>query len=89
MTAVSTLAPALLATLLAPALGLASQPIARRRLTAVVAIREGAGQTLLKLLHLSQQRLHLLAQGTSLGFEGSDFLVRGHALNLPASASPS
>jgi hypothetical protein len=89
MTAVARLASPLLAALLAQALGLASQPVTRRGLTAVVAILEGAGQTLLELLHLSQQRLHLLAQGTGLGFEGGDFLVRGHALNLSAPASPS
>ena len=66
MTRMSHLAPTLLAALLPQTLGLASQPITRRRLTTVVAV---LGQPAFQLLHTRQQRLrlHLLAQGCVFG----------------------
>jgi hypothetical protein len=85
------LAATLLATLLPQTLGLAShslQSIAGGRLAAVVAVLESRSQALLELLHLSKQRLHLLAQSGILGSERDLFFWR-HAPSLPAAASPS
>jgi hypothetical protein len=76
---------ALLATLLAQTLGLASQPVAGWRLTAIVAILR---QTGFQFLHAFQQRLHLFAQGRVLRSQRGLFFWR-HAPSLPASASPS
>ena len=57
-----------------------------RRLTAVVAVFVGSGQTFLELLHLGEQRLQLLSQGRVLRLQTMLFFWC-HALSLPAAAT--
>lgn len=66
----------------------ADQPIARRRLAAVVTI---LGQPAFQVLHTCHQRLQLLPQRGVLGLEGDvlvlQFLAR-HNPSLPTPATP-
>jgi hypothetical protein len=84
--AMARLASRFLPALLAQALRLAGEPVARRRLRAIEAV---LGQPPLQLLYARHQHLQLLAQRGVLGFQGGVLvlqLLARHGLSLPTPA---